>query len=518
MYWVTGNPLWRDATALVAAGDQLAMRRPALLRFTSDAFMDELSGILQTAPSDLGQHRATPVSYRPRPPGAPGDWRAVSAALKLYQPFHGQFNLVVASLVCRLAGLPDHTVHPAEAERVGFVLRRLAPPAELAWSADTGGARRWVPLPPGLEEATAPGEDVFPMFPVSYDDDGRPRRIWAGLIPTSSRETFRVAPGSPAPFPDRPGGGQADDDPRWNLFDLKVIGPLADLRGQDLQGRPTRPVPADVRPEASAFVLLDFADLISQHLPALWGVLRDPAAAPGAVSALDQHAQDLYHALRADTGVDWAGRLTAAAAHWAVISGEEPGRVDLHCDLRTAAISPAALQSLIRAALPGTAPGAAAPADLDVPKIEPLGDARYVIRCVYLRPRCPRAQPVSEPSEPFSIAPVFDPDAPARPIRIPMPVETSLKDLRKFPKNVGFMLSNQLRGQMNRVTDLDKALNGTVGDEEHWDLGVICQFSLPIITMVALMLLIAIVFLLNIVFFWAPFFRICVPVPLRSKS
>src|SRR5262249_26709725 len=175
-------------------------------------------------------------------------------------------------------------------------------------------------------------------------------------------------------------------------------------------------------------------------------------------------------------------------------------------------------QRLIRDALPGTAPGADVLADLDVPKIEPLGDARYVVRCVYLRPRCPHAQPVSEPSEPFSIAPVFDPDAPARPIRIPMPIETGIKDLRKFPKNVGFMLSNQLRGQMNRVTDLKQAMNGDLGAEESWDLGVICQFSLPVIMIVALMLLIVIVFLLNIVFFWTAFFRICIPVPLRSKS
>ena len=486
MQWVTGTPLWRDATTRVAAGDQLAMRRPALLRFTTDDFMDELSGVLRTAPADLGQYRATPASYRPRPPGAPDGWRPASSGLKLYQPFHGQFNLVVASLVCRLAGLPDHTVRQADAERVGFVLRRLSsPPVELAWSVDSDGTRRWVPLPQDVQDAAAPGEDVFPMFPVIYADGGRPRRIWAGLIPTSSRETFRIAPGSPtpvSPFPERPGGGKADDDPRWNQFDVKVIGPLADLQGRDLQGRRCARTPADLRPEASAFVLLDFADLLGRYLPALWQVLSSPAPAPSAVSSLDQHAKNLYQALSTDAGVGWAGRLTAAAAHWAVITGEEPGSVDLHCDLSMAAIKPATLQGLIRAALPGTAPGSDVPADLDLPKIEPLGDARYVVRCVYLRPRCPHAQPVSEPSEPFSIAPVFDSDAPARPIRIPMPIETGMKDLRKFPKNVGFMISNELRGQMSRVTDMKKALNGTVDDEEHWDLGVICQFSLPIIT------------------------------------
>src|SRR5262249_42366911 len=155
----------------------------------------------------------------------------------------------------------DHTVRPADAERVGFVLRRLASVSdELAWSADADGTKRWLHVLPGQQTAIAPGEDAFPMFPISYDDGGRPRRIWAGLIPTSSRETFRSARGSPTPvpaFPERPGSGRADDDPRWNLFDLKVIGPLSDLRGRDAQGQPLRRIPADLHSEASAFVLLD---------------------------------------------------------------------------------------------------------------------------------------------------------------------------------------------------------------------------------------------------------------------
>ncbi len=66
---------------------------------------------------------------------------------------------------------------------------------------------------------------------------------------------------------------------------------------------------------------------------------------------------------------------------------------------------------------------------------------------------------------------------------------------------------------MDRVTDLKKALDGEMADEERFDLGVLCQFSIPIITICALIVLMIIVCLLNIVFFWMPFFRICLPDP-----
>ena len=44
---------------------------------------------------------------------------------------------------------------------------------------------------------------------------------------------------------------------------------------------------------------------------------------------------------------------------------------------------------------------------------------------------------------------------------------------------------------------------------------MVCQLSIPIITICALILLMIIVSLLNIVFFWLPFFKICLP---RAES
>jgi hypothetical protein len=156
----------------------------------------------------------------------------------------------------------------------------------------------------------------------------------------------------------------------------------------------------------------------------------------------------------------------------------------------------------------------------DAPKLDPRPETRYVIRCVYRRPRCGPLRPdvVSDPSREFAIASFFDLDAPARPLHIMLPIDTSIAGLRKAPKNVSILLSRELRAQMQRVTDLKKALDGEVGSAQSFDLGMICSFSLPIITICALILLMVIVALLNIVFFWLPFFRICFPIPLKAKG
>jgi hypothetical protein len=96
-----------------------------------------------------------------------------------------------------------------------------------------------------------------------------------------------------------------------------------------------------------------------------------------------------------------------------------------------------------------------------------------------------------------------------------MPADTSISGLRKFNKNVAFLISNQLRQQMSRVTDLKGLEAGSLGDEQQFDLGVICSFSIPIITICALLILMIIVNLLNIVFWWLPLFRICFPIKLK---
>jgi hypothetical protein len=165
----------------------------------------------------------------------------------------------------------------------------------------------------------------------------------------------------------------------------------------------------------------------------------------------------------------------------------------------------------------------------------------FVIRCAYLRPGCEplHNEVMSDPTEPFQMAGFFDPDAPARPIRIGLPIDTTPGGLRKFDKNTAFLISDTLCGQIGRIRGL------TLGDlvlsvlpwPFHKDLpsldsegapcktgsglslGMICSLSIPIITLCALILLIIMVTLFDFIFRWLPFFFICFPLPgLKAKK
>ena len=166
-------------------------------------------------------------------------------------------------------------------------------------------------------------------------------------------------------------------------------------------------------------------------------------------------------------------------------------------------------------------------------------DAWFVIRCVYERPNCGPLFPalVSEPTRLFQMAPFFDPDAPTRPVRIPMPLDISPAGLRKYKKNTAFVISDMLCGKIKKIRKI------TLGDlvlsvlpwPFHKDLpnpgdtgpcesngnsfGMICSLSIPIVTLCALILLMIMVALFDLFFRWIPFLFVCLPIPgLKGKK
>jgi hypothetical protein len=505
--WVTPAPLWRTA-----ASEPAAMRRPTLLRFESDEFMDDLAALLAGRPQDLGTLAATPRSYRPRPIGKPATWTPPPLpTLKLYQPIHGHFYLVAASLVCRRAGLPDRAVDPGQQDRVGFVLRRRnAAGQELGWVDDPSTGKGWQTI----ATPTAPGEheDVLPLFPLDFAQGDRKRRLYAGLVPTSSVETFKAA-GTPILTDPQT---HLPVDPRPQELDQRVTRPLVALK--------TAPEPrnererADLR-EASRFLLLDFADYLQLHTPTVWA--RIVAGSKGSLSGPAEKLYDTLGDIATGTLI-WRALLKTAWDERDRITGESTAAPTLTVDLHKTPMCPKTLNTLVVDALPpvGSTPppldGIAA-GDIEIPKLGTPGEFRYVLRCVYERPACGPLHPpvVSDASAEFQLASFFDLDAPARQIRIVLPLDTSAKTMRQFSKNVGFVMSDQLRAQLGRVRDAKAALDGELGEESSFDLGVICSFSIPIITIVALLLLMIMVALLNLIFWWLPFFRICLPVPVR---
>jgi hypothetical protein len=192
------------------------------------------------------------------------------------------------------------------------------------------------------------------------------------------------------------------------------------------------------------------------------------------------------------------------------------------------------LARLVAAALSEQATESAAPLPLAAQKVMDTREGWFVARCVYERPECGPIDPpvVSAPTSAFQLASFFDPDAPARPIRIAMPLDTSPAGLRKFDKNTAFMISDMLCGQIDRVKgmNLGDLVRSVLPWPLHKDLsapdtgpckqpggtlefGMICSLSIPIITICALLLLMIIVNLLDIIFRWLPYFLICFPLP-----
>src|SRR5260370_28787577 len=63
--WQAPQPLWARFGATVAAAATAAdQTRPAILRFASDEFMDQLLAMLAAAPPQLGQVLARPETWR----------------------------------------------------------------------------------------------------------------------------------------------------------------------------------------------------------------------------------------------------------------------------------------------------------------------------------------------------------------------------------------------------------------------------------------------------------------------
>jgi hypothetical protein len=476
--WATAAPLWRAFD-----GEKTQTRRPALLRFASDSFMEDLIRTLEEAPQELVDLVARPESDSERPIGAREGWAPEPGALKLYQPAHGRFYLVAASLVCEVPGLPDRSVRPEEGESVGFVMRRLDGASEQAWIDLGGESKRW--LVHDDRETVHRFEEILPLFPVAFDDQGFARRVLVGLVPVVSREVWRDA------------SSRSDGEARQLELEQRVIRPFAAVE------EPSGEL-ADYR-KAVAFAFLDLADFLSTHLHPVWSSITATSVLPrGAMGTLAGELQPLVPALRAVWGRREElqdGTLDDAALE------------KIQRDLDAVKRVPKKLKQLILDALKESKSPPVVNEPLKVPKHDPRSPATYVVRCVYRRPGCGESsQVLSDPTEAFQLATYFDPDAPQRPVRIAMPFDTSVAGLRKFKKSVGFVLSKKLRKQMSRAVDLKSLMEGKLAPEGPVDMDMVCSFSIPIVTICALILLLIIVNLLNMVFWWLPFFRVCLPI------
>jgi hypothetical protein len=657
--WTAPAPLWPALINSTAVTERVQFHRPAILRFVTDDFMNELLQVVAHEPARLGEWQAVAETWR-QPAMIPApvkflpsfaqrfhfihmglDSLAEGSAtppqrqnqstmpieltteenepaeeenkppedLTLYQPAHQRFYLVTACLVCRVPGLPDRLSDVNSDERVSFVMRRLRPNPENPEQFDeyafvsTPGGNHWELLG-GVTDPHVrilfPGEEQLPLFGVTYlEDDGRRRRLLGGLIPVGRRETYIGAPmvrRSIAATESIPGEGvqpvlDETTDPRLALLHTLVVAPwqaLSRAEGRletdealeqrlteeginedddpgawseayEMHDRVRGQTNQQIR-TASWYILLDLADYLDT-CDIKDSVLRElressDSSAGELAEALEEitgHRGQLEGAVLANkrpevgpTLADPPGEDSPSVAFeyddseneivksdsWPeVLLPMNPDDVDNLID---------ALKELVATALEdkeiqeGTPPLPLAAQQTAIEMNEP---AWFIIRCVFERPHCV-SQPawvVSEPTERFQMASFFDPKAPARPVRISMPVDTSPAGLRKFAKNTAFMMSDILAcqlGQIQNITLADLVLS-VLPWPFHKDLpdptnvpcassgvgeGMVCSLSIPIVTLCALILLIVMVNLFEPFFRWVPFLISCFKINLSGKS
>jgi len=319
--------------------------------------------------------------------------------------------------------------------------------------------------------------------------------------------------------------------------------------------------------QGSWYILLDFADFLNQHLKRVWAALNGdlPADFGGAEQAL---LTELQNAELADKLVAIVGHRDqlegATLAHdpsrGVALAYKTGGNISWsHTSSGNVSVgwpapisladfpdlveqeNPDNLENLIAEVLADSAAVSTPPALPLAAQQEASAinePAWFIIRCVFERPNCitQPSQVFSAATQPFEIASYFDPEAPARPIRISLPLDTTPAGIRKFAKNTGFVISDVLACQMEKMGDI------TLGDlvlsvlpwPFHKDLpepdttacadpdetnGMICSLSIPIVTICAFILLIIMVTILDYFFRWIPYLMICFRLPgLKAKG
>lgn len=143
-----------------------------------------------------------------------------------------------------------------------------------------------------------------------------------------------------------------------------------------------------------------------------------------------------------------------------------------------------------------------------------LYTVRLFLRLKPENPACPTQLIHSAPSAPFRIAAWYESAGRPHP-PVPLPDPTNLRALAK--PNASFHVPANLMKAMQGAS-LSGMLKGSGGGGPNITIDWICGFSIPLITICAFFVLNIFFSLLAIIFFWLPFFKICIPIPIPSPS
>ena len=497
------------------------------------------------------------------------DWKAderfsgFDQRVVLRLPIHRSFYVVSCELACDRLGLP--ALDPARITSAGFVIRRQLDGRELAWMVEEDEAMGWQDCPTGPRDPdvhrrlcksgvlhprqnvpTYTGEMTHPLHPqVSVDRDGRKHTLLYGYLPLGGSYTprrFASTPfeaGSLADFQQQGGAilpwpyGFRDGvssgwqpgfslpvhygEPNKGFFELlRMLVYRYHLGEEDSEMNQGLAAWAQgiyfyhLSPLYHHYVALHFDDDLKAQLVddigfSLWDWLR---------SQYRNGDNELVKWLAAEElAIDKAGGLAAYAGLDTL-----PGRYGIGQLAESLLMTPADAQELRQLLGQRLQDQALSKIEeIPLPKFrQGRGELYQVLPFVRAlddsgKERIHWARPAQR-SELFRVAAPFDPLA-SRPSMIQMP---ALRDLRKgLARGVSMITPPDTFNLLNALNLKKGASEDVVPDNEPSGIGIqwICSFSLPVITLVAMILLMIMISLLNIVFFWLPWVRICLPFP-----
>ena len=459
--------------------------------------------------------------------------RDAANRLRLFQPVHRTFHVVLLEAFCQELGNPR--LDPAKIESAGLVVRRVDPapsgPGDVrtwGWMRDEARIVGWDVLgsdalrdrDPDPERRPAPlrtthpelgrrlalllkpnlyAETVSPLFPAPPEVcQAAGRTVLYGVVPVTSAEISEA----PRPAPVYP-----LEDVRALLPDWLKAGTWRWRVHEELEPAPT---------PQTAPTKADMLGLLSTI-----GFFSETAEAAALRTAMDRVTVRYGTPTTVNRVQVWpyVGRLGGEL--WKA----ETSLLDRNAEKRYGAASVYTITADDEKAI---AEAAQAMLSARMGTVAPV-HTRFEERGALFRVRafmrvkkcgdCPPELVWSEPSEPFSIVPWFE-SGEMPPVRVALP-EASRESLKKLKPNVTFVTPPSVADLMQGM-GLKDLTEGKVkapaqgsggGSAPGAGLEWLCGFSIPIITLCAFIVLQIFLALLHIVFWWLPIVKICIPMP-----
>jgi hypothetical protein len=522
---------------------------PALLQMNDDdfpkAFLQDLRSMTQPPPPVVAARPHRPLQQRILDVNQLSSATVLPTAgtsITLYQPVSRVVHVVLVQLSCESPGYPR--VDPTRVLSAGLVIRQIpsnnaAATESLQWMRNAQGQFAWAaPDPAHVDDDPDPAQrpqlysgrpeldralaaqtlakskaEVFtPAFVAAPDVCNAAQRTLAyALIPTASSEASTTQPPSVAPMD--------SDTIRQMLPNMLKAGrhgsPLADQSVTYLY------MSDDYARANNGKHFLCFSAAL-RMLTTVFGAFEENAQAQALIHALNRRTvlvknQSGVH-VREKIGQFYRDAYAKLIEYDAnTDAASNPPQLIMPSDWEFFDASDEAAILRAMAPLLQTRGRALATPQGRFQDSTRLYRARLFFRIKSENPQCPPQLVWSCYSDPFRIAAWYESSGRAvAPVPLPDPFDPNV--LKNAKPTSAFAVPPSLMSAMSGASLSGLSSGSGPSGGAGIGLGWICSFSIPLITICAFFVLNIFISLLNIVFFWMFYIKICIPFPVPKKS